>query len=272
MSDSNPGSGARAPVVPGAGLDWNSTSRDYLAHRPGYPESFFRLLGLVGIGLPGQDILDLGTGTGALAIPLARAGAHVVGVDASEAQLAAAREAAERERLTIDLRFARAEETGAADGSFDAITASMCWGYFETARMVEEVPRLLRRDGVLVIASIIWARGGSDIARATDDLIARYNEASAQSPRSGPPDPVPAWSLERFRLRTYHTYVEPLVFSRALWRGRIRASKWIGAALPAERVAAFDRELEDALLRLGGEPFEVPHRITFQVFEPRRAT
>ncbi|MEI9939018.1 MAG: class I SAM-dependent methyltransferase [Pseudomonadota bacterium] len=264
-------SGAPVRVVPGAGLDWNSTSRDYLTHRPGYPDSFFRLVELVGVGLPGQHILDLGTGTGALAVPFARAGAQVVGVDASEAQLSAAREAAEREGLTIDLRFARAEDTGIPGGSFDAITASMCWGYFETARMVEEVPRLLRRDGVLVIASIIWVRGGGEVARTTDELIARYNEASAVNPRGGPLDPLPAWSVERFKLRTYHTYVEPLVFSRASWRGRIRASKWIGAALHAERVAAFDRELDEALRQLGGSPFEVPHRITFQVFEPRHA-
>lgn len=260
-----------ARVVPGAGLDWNSTSRDYLEHRPGYPESFFRLLGAVGVGLSGQHILDLGTGTGALAIPFARAGAHVVGVDASEAQLSAAREAAEREGLSIDLRFARAEETGLPDASFDAITASMCWGYFETARMTLEVPRLLRRDGALLIASIIWVRGGGEVARITDELIARYNQAAVANPRGAATDPIPPWSVERFKLRTFHSYIEPLVFSRASWRGRIRASKWIGAALPAERVAAFDRELDDALRHVGGEPFEVPHRITLQVFEPRRA-
>jgi len=48
-------SGVLASVVPGAGLDWSSTSREYLAHRPGYPDSFFRLLGQVGVGLAGQD-------------------------------------------------------------------------------------------------------------------------------------------------------------------------------------------------------------------------
>jgi hypothetical protein len=151
----------------------------------------------------------------------------------------------------------------------------VCWGYFETARMVEEVPRLLRQDGagVLVIASLFWVRGGGDVARTSDELIARYNPASLQNARGGgSTDPVPSWSVERFWLRTYHTYVEPLVFSRASWRGRIRASKWIGAALPPERVAAFDGELDQALRHLGGERFEVPHRITLQVFEPRRSS
>jgi hypothetical protein len=47
-------------------LHWDATSRDYLQYRPDYPRRFFILLRLLGIGLPGQKILDLGSGTGAL--------------------------------------------------------------------------------------------------------------------------------------------------------------------------------------------------------------
>jgi SAM-dependent methyltransferase len=255
-------------VVPGGGLDWNSTSGDYLAHRPGYPDDFFDLLQALGVGLPGQDVLDLGTGTGALSIPFARQGAHVVGVDASEKQLAAARSVAEREGLRVDLRFALAEETGLPDASFDAVTASMCWPYFDTARMSGEVLRLLRPEGLLLVASIVWVHEGNEIARATDALVSKYNEASRTWDRSRR-DPVPAWSLEYFRLRSYHTYVAPLAFTRESWRGRIRASKWIGAALPAAGVEAFDRELDEVLRRSTPERFDVPHRITIQVFERR---
>ena len=264
---------AEIPILPGGGLDWSPTSRDYLEHRPGYPDSFFRLLQQQGIGLAGQDILDLGTGTGALAIPLARAGAHVVGVDASDGQLAAAREAAARAGLQVNFRFARAESTGLPNAAFDAITASMCWGYFETARMVEEVPRLLRPEGVLLIASLIWARDQSEIARATEAVIQRYNDAVVRSSRQADERnaPVPAWSTECFRLRTYHSYVEPLVFTRASWRGRIRASKWIGAALTSERVETFDRELDAVLQAYGDAPFTIPHRITLSIFEPKRS-
>src|SRR6202000_3319844 len=119
------------------------------------PEEFFHLLRELGIGVAGQDILDLATGTGALAIPFARRGARVVGVDASEGQLAAARSVAAREQLTVDLRFALAEETGLPDASFDAVTASMCWRYFDAAKTVSEVLRLLRPEGLLLVCSIV---------------------------------------------------------------------------------------------------------------------
>jgi len=49
-------------------------------YRPGYPASFYTVLQAVGIGRPGQHILDLGTGTGVLARAFAKQGAHVIGL------------------------------------------------------------------------------------------------------------------------------------------------------------------------------------------------
>ena len=51
----------------GHAFDWGKTSPDYAVYRPGYPASFYTVLQALGIGTPGQDILDLGTGTGVLA-------------------------------------------------------------------------------------------------------------------------------------------------------------------------------------------------------------
>jgi 2-polyprenyl-3-methyl-5-hydroxy-6-metoxy-1,4-benzoquinol methylase len=69
-------------IVPGAGLNWNATSRDSSLHRPGYPASFFTLAyHNMGVELPGQQILDLGAGTGALALQFARQGSQVVALD-----------------------------------------------------------------------------------------------------------------------------------------------------------------------------------------------
>jgi hypothetical protein len=43
----------------GLEFDWGKTSRDYAAFRHGYPESFYELLSALGVGRPGQRILDL---------------------------------------------------------------------------------------------------------------------------------------------------------------------------------------------------------------------
>lgn len=48
--------GTTPAITPGAGLDWNVTSLDYLEHRPGYPSNFFDTLQALGVGFSGQRI------------------------------------------------------------------------------------------------------------------------------------------------------------------------------------------------------------------------
>src|SRR6202008_4513476 len=75
----------------GRTFDWDRTSQDYARYRPGYPPSFYERIASLGVGLPGQRVLDLGTGTGNVARELARRGCKVTGVDISERQIAEAR-------------------------------------------------------------------------------------------------------------------------------------------------------------------------------------
>jgi SAM-dependent methyltransferase len=53
----------------------------------------------------GGPVLELGVGTGRIAVPFAAAGVRVVGVDSSEGMLAIAREQARRAGVELDLRF-----------------------------------------------------------------------------------------------------------------------------------------------------------------------
>ena len=77
------------PFDHGRDFDWGRTSADYASYRPGYPASFFERITALGVALAGQRVLDLGTGTGALARALAKRGCRVTGVDVSEQQISA---------------------------------------------------------------------------------------------------------------------------------------------------------------------------------------
>src|SRR5206468_10962483 len=120
----------------GRAFDWGKTSPDYAVYRPGYPVSFYSVLQAVGIGRPGQHILDLGTGTGVLARAFAQQGAHVIGIDIAEAQIVAAQQLAAQEYLDIRFITCAAEEAELPPQSFDIISCGQSWLYFDTQRMI----------------------------------------------------------------------------------------------------------------------------------------
>jgi SAM-dependent methyltransferase len=254
-------------IVPGAGLDWNATSDDYARFRPTYPTSYFDVLRIIGIGRPGQRILDLGAGTGALALPFARAGAQVVALDASAGQLEKLRLKAGREGVDVRTIHARAEDTGLPGGEFDAVTASMCWGYFDPKAIRGEVHRLLKPSGLLLVSSLLWTPE-DPIAKETDALLLRYNPDAGRGQRERQSEPVPPWCEPPFKLSGYLAWREALPFTAESWRGRIRASKWIGAALPPDRVEAFDHDLAERIAGLapaGPGTFGIQHDIVLRV-------
>ncbi len=249
-------------------LNWSATSRDYLRYRPGYPRQFFTLLRQLGIGPAGRHILDLGCGTGALAIPFARQGARVTAVDPSEGQIRAAKAAARGHGVKVRFAVASAEKTGLPDHSVDTITASMCWAYFDIERMKSEVPRLLRPGGLLLVSTLIWDMSVGGIVGGTQGLIARHNADARRRERGKDTAVIPDWSRNWLRLKTFHEFKADLPFSRESWRGRIRACRWIGAALSREQTEIFDREHTALLRRIAPAKFVIPHRITIRIFEP----
>lgn len=80
-------------------------------------------------------ILDIGCGGGLLAEPLARLGAQVTAIDASEKNIAIAKLHAEKENLNIDYRFTTAEELNTQP--YDVVTA------LEIIEHVDHVPQFI---------------------------------------------------------------------------------------------------------------------------------
>ena len=88
------------------------------------------LIESTGLDLAGAEVLDIGAGTGSLAIPLARRGARVTAVDFSEKMLKQLKERAAREGVSIarTLQVSWDEidlDTEGLRGQFDLVIASM---------------------------------------------------------------------------------------------------------------------------------------------------
>ncbi|MDP9256506.1 MAG: class I SAM-dependent methyltransferase [Actinomycetota bacterium] len=100
---------------------------------------------------PDARVLDVATGTGAIARALVRRyGCRVVGVDQSPQMLEGARERIGKAGLSdrIELHLGSAEELDLAEGSFDALTAGYLLRYVDDPpRTVTDLLRLVRPGG-----------------------------------------------------------------------------------------------------------------------------
>jgi SAM-dependent methyltransferase len=107
------------------------------------------------LGIPaGARVLDVACGTGNVAIPLARMGAAVTGVDIAPNLLAQARERAEAEGLQAVFDEGDAEALPYVDASFDAVVTMFGAMFAPRPEVVaSELARVLKPGGLLGMAN-----------------------------------------------------------------------------------------------------------------------
>ncbi|SMF39078.1 Methyltransferase domain-containing protein [Tistlia consotensis] len=244
----------------GTTVEFGRSAGDYARHRQGFPDSFFRRLGGLGLARAGDAVVDLGTGTGLLARALAARGCAVLGLDRDPAMLAAARTAGGGPRYLE----APAEATGLPGGSADLVTAATCWHWFDRAAAAREAVRLLRPGGALLICSLDWQRLPGNVCEVSVGVMRRFAEAAPAGQRGTFAFPDWLADLAEAGLRDFEafSYCEPLTYTQEAWRGRVRASRFAGPVMDAGTLAAFDAALAEALTAaFPDDPLQVDHRI-----------
>jgi 2-polyprenyl-6-hydroxyphenyl methylase/3-demethylubiquinone-9 3-methyltransferase len=105
--------------------------------------------------LAGLRLLDIGCGGGLISEPMARLGATMVGIDASDRNIAVARLHAEQMGLDIDYRCTSAEELAAAGETFDAVLAlEIIEHVADLASFVAACTALVRPGGAAVFSTL----------------------------------------------------------------------------------------------------------------------
>lgn len=255
----------------GKNIDWSSASADYARHRPGFPPSFYERLEEFGVGRKGQRVLDLGTGTGALALEFARRGLIATGVDIAEGQIEQARNLAREEKLEIDFVCAPAEKSGLPDSSFDIVCAGQCWQYFEKRLVITEIKRMLADDGKLLICHFCWLPRQDVIAQKTEELVIRFNPQWTAGDWDGLAPEFPDDDTGDFELMGKFVYDEEIRFTRESWRGRIRACRGVAVTLPPDEARKFDAEHAELLEKITEDEFAVLHRIDAHILKSKKS-
>lgn len=210
-------------------------------------------------------MLDLGTGTGVVARALAARGVIVAAIDISPGQIETARRLAEQENLDVDFRVAPAEEPPFAEHQFDAATANQCFPYFDKAQTIAALRRVLTPGGRLITSHFSWLPKMDPIAAASEALILAFSPAWRAAGFDGRVAPLPPWVPNDIVLEGFFLFELDVPFTREGWRGRVRASRGIGASLSAERVAAFDIEHAARLAAIAPPSFTIRHQVGAQI-------
>ncbi len=133
---------------------------------------------------PGQQVLDVATGTGWTARNTARYGAQVTAVDIASGLLDAAEDLSAHMAPSIDFRRADAEQLPFDSGHFDGVISTFGVMFAaDQAQAAREMARVCRRGGRLSLA--VWAAEGAVL-----DFFGVIGKHSGDPP----PEPSPlAW-------------------------------------------------------------------------------
>lgn len=241
----------------GKAFDWGRTSADYAKYRDIYPDEFYDKIVERGLCVSGQNVLDLGTGTGVLPRNMLKFGAKWTGIDIAENQI----EQAKRLSVGTDIEYfcVPVEEADFPDGSFDVITACQCFWYFDHERILPKLCKMLKPSGKLLLLYMAWLPHEDEIARASEELVLKYSPNWSGAGETVHPIYIPECYSEKFKLVYHEEYPLLVTFTRESWNGRMKACRGVGASLSEEEIKQWESEHLKLLAETAPVKFKIRH-------------
>lgn len=241
----------------GKAFDWGKTSADYAKYRDIYPQEFYNKIINRKLCINGQNVLDLGTGTGVLPRNMYRYGAKWTGTDISENQVEQAK-ALSRD-IDVDYYTLPAEKIDFPDNSFDVVTACQCFWYFNHKQILPTLLRILKPNGRILVLYMAWLPFEDKIAGASEKLVLKYSPKWSGAGETVHPILIPDCYHKQFELVYHEEYSLAVHFTRESWNGRMKACRGIGASLTDKEIAAWEQEHIQLLAEIAPLEFDILH-------------
>ena len=243
----------------GKAFDWGKTSADYAQYRDIYPPAFYEKIAKRHLCVAGQQVLDIGTGTGVLPRNMYRYGAAWTGTDIAENQIRYARKLSEAAGLAIRYQTVAAEDMDFPADTFDVITACQCFWYFDYDKLTPKLARILKPEGRVLLLCMEWLPFEDRIAGASEALVLQYNPQWSGAGETIHPIRVPEVVYTQFQPVYHEEYTVEVPFTRESWHGRMRACRGVGASLSPEELQRWEAEHQRLLAAIAPPEFTVKH-------------
>ncbi len=254
----------------GKAFDWGRTSTDYAKYRDIYPQEFYEKIVSRGLCISGQNILDIGTGTGVLPRNMYHYGADWTAADISENQIAEAIRLSRERQMNIKYIVSSTEQLSFADESFDVITACQCFWYFDHKTIAPKLYNMLKRKGRLLVLYMAWLPYEDKIAGESEKLVLKYSPNWSGAGETIKPIGIPKCIYDYFNMVYHEEYRIKLPFTKETWNGRMKACRGVGASLNSQELANWEREHLSLLNSIAQNEFEILHYCAMAELEVKK--
>ena len=220
---------------------FNALAEQYDAYRPHYPTEALLFLVTLGDLDKESDVADIGTGTGRIALELAKYVRLVYAVDTAVVMLNQLQVSAEKEGLSnIRTIQAPGEATGLSNESLDLVTIAQAFHWMDKQTALSEANRILKSRKHLVLLWNQVTNTEDEYYREMVALIKRYNvkyEGGSEIRSTDFPDHLSNSKL--FGPIERYTFPFELYYSLESYVGFLLSKSYIGMGIPSAELPHF---------------------------------
>jgi ubiquinone/menaquinone biosynthesis C-methylase UbiE len=206
--------------------------------RPAYPTALVDALCELATSI-GPRVLDLGAGTGHLALPLAERGLEVTAIEPARSMLDRLQGAAEVRGISLRALHAAAEDLPFEGHSFDLALIADALHFLDTELVAAQLRRLLVRRGALAIVTCEFTE--TPFMCSVRRLVA---EVSDRRPRDLEQPILRLASLAEIALTKEQRFEDETPVDRATLERILRSVSFVGPAFGPVRFAALSQGLQ----------------------------
>ena len=231
----------------------------YAKYRPGYPKAFFDFVRkefcLNGIGRH----LDLGCGTGQIAIPLAKDFEEVIGLDPDSEMLREAKKQARKAEVkNIRWVLGKAEEMSQTLGSFRLVTLGASFHWMDNqASVLRTLYQMTERGGGIVLThnpSSGWRKMNEEWKKVRKRVVQKYLGTKRRAGNSFYREKEKRWedvlNASPFGKHKKWRYAYPLSWTIEEVIGYLYSTSFASRRLFGDKLLVFEKELRSELLRI----------------------